>query len=213
MNTQQLIDNLVAEGAHKPLPHPVMQALFWLTGTLVYLAALSGYNGFRTDIAGKFADTFYFAEAALMSLTAMSAALAALYLSRPDCRQTPWIKFVPIVLLVLWAAVAFTEAEMLNAKNILYTVTLCQFDCPWHIFLFSAPPGIALFFIIRMGAPIQCYWAGSMATLSVTAFGYLCMRLVEMNDNPAHLLVWHTLPVMMMCCAGMMAGKYALRWR
>ena len=213
MNTDQLIDKLVAEGAHKPLPHPMLQALFWLTGTLVYLAALSGYNGFRADIAEKFAETLYFAEVTLLSLTAMSAALAALYLSRPDCRQMPWIKYVPFGFLVFWAAVAFTESEMLNVTNIFYTVTLCEFDCLWYIFLFSTPPGIALFLVIRAGAPVQCYWAGTMATLSVTAFGYLCMRFVEMNDNPAHLLVWHALPVMMMCIAGMIAGKYALRWR
>ncbi|PJB73582.1 MAG: hypothetical protein CO093_00365 [Alphaproteobacteria bacterium CG_4_9_14_3_um_filter_47_13] len=144
MNTEQLIDKLVAEGAQKPLPHPMKQAMFWLAGTMVWLAALSGYNGFRADMADKLADPFYVAELAL---------------------------------------------------------------------LFGTPPGIAMFLIVRKGAPIQCCWAGSMATWSVTAFGYLCMRLIEQNDNPAHLIVWHALPIVLMCVAGMMMGKYALRWR
>jgi hypothetical protein len=212
MNTDQLIDKLVAEGAQKPLPHPMKQALFWLLGTLVYLAAFSFYMGFRADIAAKFAEPLYIAELVLMSLTAISAGWAALCLSRPDCCQMPWIKYVPFDFLVLWAAVAFLGAENLNGTTILHTATLCQFDCPWHIFLFSLGPGIALFFLVRKGAPVQPYWAGTMATLSVTAFGYLCMRLVEMNDNPAHLLVWHALPVMIMSIAGMLAGKYTLRW-
>ena len=212
MNTDQLIDNLVAEGAQKPLPHPMKQALFWIIGTLVYLAAFSVYKGFRVDIAVKFAEPLYIAELVFMSLTAISAAWAALCLSRPDCYQMPWIKYVPFDFLVLWAAVAFLGSESLNGAHIFHTVALCQFDCPWNIFLFSLPPGIALFFLIRKGAPIQLYWAGSMATLSVTAFGYLSMRLVEMNDNPAHLLVWHALPVMVMSIAGILAGKYTLRW-
>jgi hypothetical protein len=212
MNTDQLIDKLVAEGAQKPLPHPIKQALFWLLGTLVYLGAFSLYMGFRGDIAVKFADPLYIAELVLMSLTAISAGWAALCLSRPDCFQMPWIKYVPFDFLVLWAAVAFLGAENLNGANILHTATLCQFDCSWHIFLFGLGPGIVLFFLVRKGAPVQLYWAGIMATLSVTAFGYLCMRLVELNDNPAHLLVWHALPVMFMSLAGILAGKYTLRW-
>jgi hypothetical protein len=212
MNTDRLIDELVAEGAQKPLPHPMKQAMIWLIGTLIYLAAFSVYMGFRADIAVKFADPLYIAELVFMSLTAISAGWAALCLSRPDCFQMPWIKYVPFDFLVFWAAVAFLGAENLNGAQIFHTATLCQFDCPWHILLFSLPPGIALFLLVRKGAPVQLYWAGSMATLSVTAFAYMCMRLLEMNDNPAHLLVWHTLPVMILSLAGMLAGKFTLRW-
>jgi len=41
----------------------------------------------------------------------------------------------------------------------------------------------------------------------------MLMRLIEQNDNPAHLIVWHALPIMLMCMAGMMIGKFALKWR
>ena len=212
MNTDRLIDKLVAEGAKKPLPHPMKQAMFWLIGTLMYLAAFSVYMGFRADIATKFAETLYIADIVFMSLTAMSAGWAALCLSRPDGCQMPWIKYIPFDFLVLWAAVAFLGAENLNGAKILNTVTLCQFDCTWHILLLSLPPGIVLFLLIRKGAPVQLYWAGIMATMSVTAFAYVCMRVLEMNDSPAHLLVWHALPVMIMSLVGMLAGKYTLRW-
>lgn len=214
MNTDQLIDKLVAEGAQKPLPHPMKQAMFWLAGTLVWLAALSGYNGFRADFAEKLADPFYGLELILLFGMAFSAALAALCLSRPDGHQMPWIKYVPFGFIVPWAVAAFAGASgEISFASICHSMTLGQFDCPWHILLFSAPPGIAMFLIVRRGAPIQCCWAGSMATWSVTAFGYLCMRLIEQNDNPPHLIVWHALPIVLMCIIGMMAGKYALRWR
>lgn len=212
MNTDQLIDKLVAEGAQKPLPHPVKQVSFWLLGTLIYLAVFCLFVGFRDDIAAKFAEPLYTFELVFMSLTALSAAWAAVYLSRPDCCQMPWIKYVPFVFLTLWAAVAFLGFKNLSGSQIVQMAALRQFDCPWHILLFSLPPGIALFFLIRKGAPLQLYWAGIVAALSVTAFAYAGMRLVEMNDNPAHLLVWHALPVMIISIAGMLAGKYTLRW-
>lgn len=212
MNTDQLIDKLVAEGAQKPLPHPIKQVLFWLMGTLIYLAAFCLFVGFRDDIAAKFAEPLYIIELVFMSLAALSAAWAAVCLSRPDCCQMPWIKYIPFVFLVLWAAVAFLGFKNLSGSEIVHMAALRQFDCPWHILLFSLPPGIALFLLIRIGAPIQLCWAGIMAALSVTAFAYVCMRLVEMNDNPAHLLVWHALPVMIISIVGMLAGKYTLRW-
>lgn len=213
MNTDRLIDTLVAEGAQKPLLHPFKQTLFWLGGTMVWLVTLLVYQDFRYDIWDKFSDPLYGLELGLLFLMAMSSSLAALCVSRPDCYQMPWTRFVPFGFLVLWAAAAFTGGGDISWASIFHTMTLCQFSCAWHILMFSVPPGIAMFLTIRKGAPIQCYLAGSMATLSVTAFGYLSMRLVELNDNTLHLIVWHALPIMIMCMAGMIAGKYLLRWR
>ncbi len=212
MNTDQLIDKLVAEGAPKPLPHPIKQILYWALGALVYLAAFCLFFGFRDDIAVKLAEPLYIAELVLMSLAALSAACAAVYLSRPDCGQMPWIKYVPFGFVVLWAAVAFLGFRDFGGLQIADIANQYNIDCPLTIFLFSLPPGIAMFILIRKGAPMQLCWAGIMATLSVTAFAYVGMRLVEMTDNPVHLLFWHALPVMIMSIAGMLAGKYTLRW-
>ena len=212
MNTDQLIDKLVAEGAQKPLPHPAKQIFFWLIGALVYLAAFCLFVGFRGDIAVKLSEPLYIAELILMSLAALSAACAAVYLSRPDCGQVPWIKYVPFVFLTLWAAAAFLGFKNSGGLQIADIANQFKLDCPLTIFLFSLPPAIVLFLLIRKGAPMQLCWAGIMAALSVTAFAYAGMRLVEMNDNPAHLLFWHALPVMIISIAGMLAGKYTLRW-
>jgi hypothetical protein len=213
MNTDRLIDTLVAEGAKRPLPHPFKQTLLLLGGTMVWLVTLSVFHGFRFDIWDKFSDHLYVLELGFLFLMTMSSCLAALCLSRPDGQQMPWIRFVPFGFLVLWTGVAFTGASDISWTSIFHTVTLCQFSCAWHILIFSVPPSIAMFLTIRKGAPIQCCWAGSMATLSVTALGYLWLRLVELNDNPLHLIVWHVLPIMVICLVGMMAGKYILRWR
>lgn len=213
MNTERLIDALVAQGAQKPLPHPFKQTLFLLGGTMVWLVFLLIFQGIRYDIWNKLSDPNYDLEIGLLLLMATSSSLAGLCMSRPDCHQMPWIRFVPFGFLILWGVASVSGASDISWVGIFHTITLCQFSCAWHILMFSAPPGIAIFLIIRKGAPIQCKFTGSIAILSVTALGYLCMRLVESNDNTLHLVIWHVLPIVIMCMVGMIAGKYLLRWR
>lgn len=214
MNTEQLISQLVNEGAQEPLPHPVKQTMMWLLVAFLYLGGLALYFGFRADIADQLSNVFIDLELVLLLGMAVSAALAAFCLSRPDGHQKPWIKYIPFAFLLPWAIAAFAgSAHDLQLANILHAMTLNKFGCPWHIVLFSAPPGIVMFLALRKGATIRCCWAGSMAAWSVSAFAYMLMRLIEQNDDPAHLLVWHVLPIVLICMVGMMIGKFALRWR
>ena len=213
MDTEQLIQSMLDEGPRKPLPHPMKQTMYWLVGTLVYLGLFTGYMGFRGDIAVKLSQPTYLIELVLLFGLGVSSALAAFCLSRPDGHQMPWLKFVPLGFVLAWAVTAFSgPAAATNMADLFHSMTLGRFDCVWHILLFSALPGIALFVIARKGSTIQCCWAGTMATLSATSFGYLVMRLLEQNDNPAHLIIWHALPIMLMCLVGMLLGKFALKW-
>ena len=212
MDTEQLIQSMLDEGPRKPLPHPMIQTLFWLVGTLVFLALFAGYLGLRGDFADKLSEPLYVIELFLLSGLGVSSALAAFCLSRPDGHQMPWLKFVPLGFVLAWAIVAFSGSAAINIGELFHSMTLGRFDCVWHILMFSALPGVALFWIVRKGATIQCRWAGTMATLSAASFGYLLMRLLEQNDNLAHLLVWHALPIMLMCMVGMLLGKFTLKW-
>lgn len=212
MDTQKLIDSLVSEGARKPLPHPYRQTLYWLVGMALWLAAFSIYMGFRSDIFTKSTELLYILEAGNVFLIAISSGLAGFCLSRPDGYQMPRIRYIPFFFLILWGAVAFAGADHISFANILYAAIHCDFHCVLNIFTFSIAPGIAIFLIIRKGAALQPGLAGSMAVLSATAFGYLFMRLVEPNDDPLHLMFSHAIPIAIMCVAGIMAGKYMLRW-
>lgn len=213
MDTKQLIDQLVIEGAQRPLPSPMRQTSVWLAGTFVYVTILTLFNGVRSDIADKLTNPRFVLELLLLLVIASSAALAAFCLSRPDAHQKPWLRFVPIGLTLLWAASTFAATPVFNVTAILQSFTAGQFDCPWNILMLSVPPGIVIFLIMRKGATIRCCWAGGMAALGATALGYLWMRIIEQNDNLAHLITWHAVPILLMCIVGMMAGQMALRWR
>jgi hypothetical protein len=213
MNTNELIRRFIDEGAGRPLLHPMQQSALWIAGILAYLFIFLFFDGFRPGIAEKLALPGFMIELVMLFLVATSASFAAFCLSRPDGFQLPWIKFMPIPLLFIWAVVAFAnEGDNLSLSILWNSIGLGQFDCPLHILLFSILPGVVIFFLVRMGATIRYYWAGAMSTLSVTAFAYLFMRLVENNDNPAHLIIWHALPISLICLVGMFAGRKAFRW-
>jgi hypothetical protein len=214
METQKLISQFVDEGAARPLKHPLYQALLWMTGLILYLIVFMFFDGFRPNLMEKLQDLGFIIELLVLCLLGGSASFAAFCLSRPDSFQMSWVNYLPIPLVFIWMLTAFIGAgDEIAIRNLLHSITLGQFDCPWHILFFSSVPGIVMFVLIRMGASIRYYWAGFMATLSVTSLAYLFMRFVEDNDNPAHLIVWHALPIFLMCLVGMYAGRYALKWR
>lgn len=214
METQRLIKTFVEEGAAAPLIHPVYQALLWMSGLCLYLLIFMYFDGFRPNLMQKLQNPGFIFELVILCLLGGSASLAAFCLSRPDSFQLPWVQYLPFLLFFVWGVTAFIGAgDEIAISNLLHSMTLGQFDCPWHILFFSCVPGIVIFVLIRMGASIHYYWAGFMATFSVTSLAYLFMRLVEDNDNPAHLIVWHALPIFLMCLLGMYAGRYALKWR
>ena len=213
MNTNELISKFIDEGAGRPLLHPMWQSLLWISGILLYLFVFLIVDGFRPGITEMLAMPGFVLELFILVLIGTTATLAAFCLSRPDCLQLPWVTFTPFPFLIIWALVAFAnQGDGTRMEYLWYSLSLDQFDCPLHIILFSTLPGIVLFFLVRMGAAIRYYWAGVMSTLSVTAFAYIFMRLVENNDNPTHLLVWHALPIFLMCMIGMVAARKALRW-
>ncbi|MGK0296969.1 MAG: hypothetical protein ACI9XC_000569 [Gammaproteobacteria bacterium] len=214
MNTDDLIRQFADEGASKPLLNPKFQSMLWIVCISIYLLLLLFLGGFRPDISEKLLSTAFMLELSILFLIGSSATFAAFCLSRPDGFQVPWVKYVPFPLIIVWSLIAFSSAGSdIGFQYLWQSVNLDRYDCPLHILFFSTLPGIVIFVLIRMGVAIKYYWAGVMSTLSVTAFAYLFMRLVEGNDNPAHLIIWHIVPIILMCLLGIYAGRKALRWR
>jgi len=214
MKTEHLIQLLTDEGPKKPMLHPMIQTLIWLLVMFFYILFFAGYTGLRPDFAEKLFNANYFTELLLLIGIGASSAWAAFCLARPDGHQMPRLKLISFVFILLWLVIAFSGyANHINGQDLMHSMSLKQYDCPAHIALFSLPPGIALFMFIRTGNTTQYYWAGAMATLSVTSFGYLLMRIIEANDNPGHLIIWHALPIITISLLGIMMGKLVLKWR
>ena len=165
MDNNFFINQLVEEGARKSLPHPVKQTALWLAGTAVYLGLLIAYEGLRPDLAAKLADTRYIPELITLTLSAISAAFAAICLSRPDQYQIRHVYKFSLSFLMLWAVTAFWGNPDLNWDVMKQAPGLAAYDCVKCIICMSFPPGLAMFWLVRKGTPTKFYWAGAMATL------------------------------------------------
>ena len=213
MSTDNFVRRLVDEGAQKPMPHLWTQFAAWMGGSVAWLAVLILHTGWRPDLASRLHSPSFVAELALLLATGIASALAALALARPDDYQRSWLRFVPFGLLAAWAVSAHLDMEPMTPSALIQAMNERHFDCIACILTYCVPPGLIMFFTIRHGAPIRSAWAGGMTAGSVTAFAYLLMRVTEPADNPFHLLIWHALPVLAVCLAGILAGRLFLRWR
>ncbi|NNE38983.1 MAG: DUF1109 family protein, partial [Gammaproteobacteria bacterium] len=110
METNELIQQISDEGANKPLWHPFQQSMIWVVGIIIYLFVFLLFDGFRSDISDKINSSEFIIELALLFTVGMTASFAAFCLARPDDFQLSWIKYLPIILLVVWAIYAFSSA-------------------------------------------------------------------------------------------------------
>ena len=212
METQQLISDLVGEGAKRPMPGVPRQMGLWLAVTFVWITLIACHSGLRPDIAQKLHERFFIPELLFLGAISFSSAAAALFLSRPDAMQKPGIRWLPFLFMVPWAALAGLNMGTMDT-TVMQTVDSMRFDCAGCILLCALVPAIVMFVMVKKGAVASSGWAGGMTALSVAMFAYLCMRVIEQNDDPLHLLVWHALPVFVLCFIGTVIGKMTLRWR
>lgn len=211
MDTDALILDLARKGARRPLPGLWRQMSLWLAGMFIWLGAVACYSGFRPDLTDKMMQLLYPAELALLFGLGVALARGALALSRPDRGQRSGVFLIPALFLFAWIPVALSGMSPMTDQSAAQAFDARHFDCLACILTLCVPPGIAMFLTVRLGAPIRTIRAGGMAAASAAAFSYLGMRLLEANDDPLHLLIWHAAPVLTLSLIGMAAGKILLR--
>jgi len=213
MRTDDLIGSLAAEGAKKPLPPVYVQVVGWMLGTFVWFFIFGCFHGVRPDLLDKVSNPFYLVELVCLAALGLYGAVVALFLARPDgaARRGIWY-----VLTFLCGAAGLVMAYNMYAAPALplnEVLDVQQFDCTKCIIALSVPPAIAIFLLVRSGAPLQAGRAGFLGAAAVAVLAYLCMRILEANDNLLHLLLWHALPVFVLSMVGWALGRVFLRWR
>ncbi|MEQ1789124.1 MAG: DUF1109 domain-containing protein [Rickettsiales bacterium] len=211
MDTDAFINQLTAQGARKPLPHPLAVAGKWLALLAVYFIVITVALGLRQDIASKWMQPLYLMELSGMLATAITAAIAASFLALPDIGGRPWLKFIPFAPLMVLVAFLLQSIVAGNAMPLIECIKLQKYACLLVITLFSIIPSVFMFIVIRRAAPTRCCWAGSMAGLSVASLGYVLLRLIDNSDDPTALIIWHFIPVMVITMVGMVVGKFYFR--
>ncbi|MDE1153818.1 MAG: DUF1109 domain-containing protein [Micavibrio sp.] len=212
MATDDLINQLASN--LKPvrrLPAPLVRVLYVLGLTALVLAAAISLltHGLRPDIATMLGRTGYLSQNLSFLAAGICAALAAFRLSVPD------VKIRPATYAFIFAATAIWLVHIiaLSFEGGLDGVDVGQRNCLTDLSLFMVVPLAATTFMLTRGAPVWRGWAGYSMVLAIGSFCAIGMRFLCPNDQPAHLLVWHFMPVMVFALAGIALGKILLKPR
>jgi hypothetical protein len=166
--------------------------------------------GPRPDIADALRQPAYVARLLITLLAAVLAAVAAFVLCVPGAERTKAQRMVPFVAVGAWAALLGTFLIAGGdpvARVIAFPV---NWPCGYKIFGFSLIPGFALFALLRRAAPLEPVWSASLAALAATALGAVATQFICPVDDPAHQIVGHLLPVIVVAMGGTAIGFRAL---
>ena len=212
MRTDDLVRQLVAEASPVRRPPPVSRRVIaWLVLALGSLGIVMMLMGVRRELGDAADRTDFTIEAALLLLTAISAAMGALLVSMPGAAP-PRARWIPVALGV--ACVLFAAGELAYAA--VTGVPTGRLTFAWHCVYKTTSvalvPGIVLFAMVRRGAPLQTAWAGLLAVLATAAMGVLGANIICPTDRPLHMLLWHVLPMAVFAGGGAALGRWLLRW-
>lgn len=214
-DTEQLITALAEEAKPvSPLAAPRVLAVR-LTGLLlVYALALGEVLGWREDLWLQLERPLYLAELTMLFLLVVTSITAAVYRAFPDLYQHPAILHWPAYALVGFGALLLAQFLLPfdPAAAIGSGAETHGMECTLCIGAVAIIPSAAALWLLRRGASTYPLMSGAHALLAAAATGCLVLRLIEMNDIPAHLLAWHYLPTAGFSLLGGVLGRRLLQW-
>ena len=210
MATDDLINKLTSDlKPVKRLPPVSLRVAVMSLATVVILAVavFAVTKGPRPDLGEKMHSMDYSGQVISFLLAALAAAAAAFQLSVPDTKIRPLTYGLIGFASAVWAFQILTL--VLNGG--LSAVDVAERNCLTDLSLFMIAPLGVIGFMMTRGAPVWRGWAGYAMVLSIGSFSAIAMRFLCPNDSPAHLLVWHFLPVVVFAIAGIFLGKILLK--
>ena len=205
-NHKDLIDSLTQNFTGvKTQPHPA----FLTVGSVILISlcvwAVASLLGIRPDIDLRMTEISFTTDIALAAAIGLSGSIAIFLLTVPDMRGLSWFPAVPFTLAVTFLGLK----TMQMTANGLETPTLYIFQCIAESLLFVTVPMAALIVLTKkIGAPTRPAMLMTMNALTVSAFGYIGLRIVCMFDSPAYDAMYHIAPFLVF---GMLIGLVARR--
>ena len=211
MKTDDLIVDLARQATPvTPLASPAVRLGRWGAKMVVFAGAAVSALGPRQDLFDALRQPVYAARLMTTLSTAILAAAAAFVLSVPGAERSRVQRVLPWVALGGWAvllAALLVSGGDPVARVLAFPV---NWPCGYKILGFSLISGTALFVALRRAAPLERLWTASVAALAATAFGAVATQFVCPVDDPAHQLVGHVLPVIVLAAIGTAIGVRSL---
>jgi hypothetical protein len=151
-------------------------------------------------------EIIFFAGAAVISAT------LALRSAIPG-RPLRAVEAMVVAVLVVAGTAFVTLAEPMNASNSLNQFVRVGLRCAYETWLYAAPQLLALWWMVRRGAPMNGRLSGLSIGAAALFFSFAIMRVACPIDEPLHLLAWHLLPALALIGLSTLAGDVWLRFR
>lgn len=211
---ETLIAQLSSEAAS---PTPIRAPGYWVTRLLavlgVYGVATQLCLGLRPDLFLQMTRPFFAAEIALLVALLLASAVASVLAMYPDAYQKPKLLKLPYyVFLMLLGLVLFQLAMPLDVGMVMPLPGTHGMECALCIGSVALVPSALIFALLRKGASVRQFQAGSFAVLAASSIGCLTLRLAEANDSMMHLVSWHYGPTLLFAALGACIGKILLKW-
>lgn len=208
-NKEETLDSMIESLAGDLAPvkcmgAPMWRAVQWAGFAVVYMAVVLWGMGVREDIAARLQDADFLYETFVLSLIAVSAACASVWLCVPDAKGRKWIVVVPFTLtgsLALWLCLHGCW-DLLKMMNVHFSLCLCQ------CLILAALPAFLIVFMSSRGTTTHPYLMASMNVMAGGAFACIGLRFVCDNEALDHTLLYHVLPFVSI---GLLIGVFARR--
>lgn len=212
-NPDKLIQSLSKDLEPVSPPKPLLvRVIQWLAP-----AVLCGLIGFMTlglneAIFANMHSIQFMAENILLLVAGILLAAAAFMTAIPGYNS----KMVLLLLaagLAIWGGIfalsgGQTSAAEFSAEAANHTGILCTFD----VILLTAIPGIIAFALLKKHAATNLGYSGALVVLATASIAAASSRFLCHIMDPAHLIIWHFLPVILMGIFGILLGRWLLKW-
>jgi hypothetical protein len=166
----------------------------------------------RGDWSVKLSQPVFHLENLLWLGLTFSSAISFFYSTFPEGKPTPLRRTNYVLLTALFGLVLlrFTPATLGN--DIHYEMDLWVGRCGFIIMIVGILHAAMLTTWAAKTAPRSGAMSGFWAALSASALGCFLMQLVCFHNSSVHLMLWHFLPLTLLCLVSSAIGRRWLKW-
>lgn len=192
---------------------PIYWAVRLLSVVIIYAIGCQLFLGLRPDLTIQLARPLFAFEILLLSLLFISSAAASILAMYPDAYQKPQLLKLPYgIFIALAGLVTFQLMTPHDTRMVMPEISAHGMECAICIASLALIPSALIFTLLRKGASVRQFQAGSFAVLAASSIGCLTLRFAEANDSIIHLVQWHYMPTLLFATVGALAGKWLLKW-
>jgi len=212
MDTDQLINTLAADNAHRSRPVSFVLTLALLAAAPISILMFVTEMGVRPDVMTAMHNPFFDLKFAVTLALAAAGITISLHLARPEAslRGFVWLLAIPAGLLV-----AGISGEMMMPQRLPMMTRLVGSNskvCLTAVPLLSLPLLAASLIGLRHGAPARPAVAGAMAGLLSSGLAATLYASNCTDDSPLFVATWYTLATAVVTAIGALAGSRVLRF-